>query len=47
MRLIDGAAVLQILSFGGMPQDVAEANMRLFADKVLPVRQAEDVGFTL
>ena len=47
VRLIDGAALLQILSFGGMPQDVAEANMRLFADKVLPILQAEDVGVTL
>jgi len=31
-------------SFGGLPHEVAEVNMRLFADRVLPVLQ-RDPGF--
>ena len=30
-------------SFGGMPHEEAEINMRLFADKVLPVLQRDRV----
>jgi hypothetical protein len=32
-------------SFGGMPHDEAELNMRLFADRVMPVLQ-RDAAFT-
>ena len=47
VRRIDAGGVLQVFSYGGMPNDLAEANIRLFADKVLPVLQAHDVGVRL
>lgn len=37
-RRIGGAGV--IVSYGGMPHDVARANIRLFAEKVMPRLQA-------
>ena len=46
-RRIDGAGVLCVFSYGGMPHDLAKANMRLFADKVLPALKAYDVGTTV
>ncbi len=33
---VGGGGVLCALDYGGMPEDVADANMRLFAEKVLP-----------
>ena len=33
---IGNAGLLATFSFGGMPYDVAEGNLRLFAEKVLP-----------
>jgi alkanesulfonate monooxygenase SsuD/methylene tetrahydromethanopterin reductase-like flavin-dependent oxidoreductase (luciferase family) len=47
IRRIDGAGVLCVFSYGGMPHDLAKASMRLFADKVLPALKACDVGTTV
>jgi alkanesulfonate monooxygenase SsuD/methylene tetrahydromethanopterin reductase-like flavin-dependent oxidoreductase (luciferase family) len=47
IRRIDGAGVICVFSFGGMPHDLAKANIRLFADKVLPTLRAYDVGATV
>jgi len=44
IRLIDGAGVICVFSYGGMPHDVAKASIRLFAEKVLPTLRAHDVG---
>jgi hypothetical protein len=33
--------VIGVFSYGGMPHDVARANIRLFAEKVLPTLKAE------
>jgi hypothetical protein len=35
-RRIDGAGVIGIFSYGAMPHELARANIRLFAEKVLP-----------
>ena len=35
-RRIDGAGVIAIFSYGAMPHELARANIRLFAEKVLP-----------
>jgi len=35
-RRIGGAGVIAVFSYGGMPTAMAKANIRLFADKVLP-----------
>src|SRR4029078_13284474 len=35
-RRIDGAGVIGIFSYGGMPDALAKANIRLFAERVLP-----------
>lgn len=35
-KRIDGAGMIGVFSYGNMPADVAESNMRLFAGKVLP-----------
>jgi alkanesulfonate monooxygenase SsuD/methylene tetrahydromethanopterin reductase-like flavin-dependent oxidoreductase (luciferase family) len=45
-RRIDGAGVIGIFSFGGMPHAAAQANIRLFAEKVLPRLKAEGDGAT-
>jgi hypothetical protein len=34
--MIDMNGLLPAFSYGGMPYDLAERSMRLFADKVLP-----------
>jgi alkanesulfonate monooxygenase SsuD/methylene tetrahydromethanopterin reductase-like flavin-dependent oxidoreductase (luciferase family) len=44
IRRIDGAGVVGIFNYAGMPDDVAGANLELFADKVLPTLQAIDTG---
>jgi alkanesulfonate monooxygenase SsuD/methylene tetrahydromethanopterin reductase-like flavin-dependent oxidoreductase (luciferase family) len=44
IRCIDGAGVICVFSYGGMPHDVAKANIRLFAERVLPTLRARDVG---
>lgn len=41
---VDAAGYITILSYGGMPFDMARANMDLFASKVLPRLKAVDVG---
>lgn len=46
-RLTDCAGFINIFSFGGMPHDMARANMQLFADKVMPRLKALDVGTTV
>jgi alkanesulfonate monooxygenase SsuD/methylene tetrahydromethanopterin reductase-like flavin-dependent oxidoreductase (luciferase family) len=43
-RMIDGAGVIAVSSFGDMPDDDATANMHLFAREVLPVLEATDAG---
>jgi alkanesulfonate monooxygenase SsuD/methylene tetrahydromethanopterin reductase-like flavin-dependent oxidoreductase (luciferase family) len=35
-RRIDGAGVIGVFSYGSMPPELAKANIRLFAEKVLP-----------
>ena len=41
-RRIGGAGVVGIFSYGGMPPALATANIRLFAEKVLPRLKAHD-----
>lgn len=41
VRRVDGAGIVNIFSFGGMPFDLANQNMRTYAERVLPVLQAE------
>jgi alkanesulfonate monooxygenase SsuD/methylene tetrahydromethanopterin reductase-like flavin-dependent oxidoreductase (luciferase family) len=42
IRLIDGGGVINVFSFGGMPEDVAWANLDLYTKKVLPLIKAAD-----
>jgi alkanesulfonate monooxygenase SsuD/methylene tetrahydromethanopterin reductase-like flavin-dependent oxidoreductase (luciferase family) len=42
-KLTDCGGMIGIFSFGGMPHDLAEANMRLFAERVLPRLKAHRV----
>lgn len=42
-RMIGAGGIIAVLSFGGMPFDEAEANLRLFADEVMPRLQAYEV----
>jgi alkanesulfonate monooxygenase SsuD/methylene tetrahydromethanopterin reductase-like flavin-dependent oxidoreductase (luciferase family) len=44
IRRIDGAGVIGIFNYGGMPDDVARDNLELFAGKVLPTLQSIDTG---
>jgi alkanesulfonate monooxygenase SsuD/methylene tetrahydromethanopterin reductase-like flavin-dependent oxidoreductase (luciferase family) len=44
IRRIDGAGVIAVFSYGGMPHDLAKDNIRLFAEKVLPTLKAYDTG---
>lgn len=46
-RRVDSGAAIGIFSYGGMPQDMAQANLELFARKVLPRLKAHDVGETI
>ncbi|MCZ6785472.1 MAG: LLM class flavin-dependent oxidoreductase [Proteobacteria bacterium] len=41
-RMLDSSGVIGVFSYGGMPDDVAKANLHLFAEKVLPRLQAHD-----
>ena len=43
-RMVDSGAAIGIFSFGGMPQELAKANLELFAKDVLPRLQAHPVG---
>jgi len=47
-QMVGAAGIIGVFSFGGMPHEEAGKNMRLFADKVLPVLQEHptqsDVG---
>ena len=43
-HLTDCAGFIGIFSFGGMPHEMAQANMRLFAREVLPRLQGLEVG---
>ena len=47
IRRIDGAGVIGVFNYGGMPDDVARANLGLFAEKVLPALQGIDVDADL
>ena len=40
----DAGGLITMFSYGGMPHDMAKANMRLFAEKVLPRLKARDCG---
>ncbi|MEW6472219.1 MAG: LLM class flavin-dependent oxidoreductase [Actinomycetota bacterium] len=44
IRRIDGAGVIGIFNYAGMPDDVARSNMELFAGKVIPTLQSIDTG---
>ena len=44
IRRIDGAGVVGIFNYAGMPDDVTNANVELFADKVMPTLQTIDTG---
>ena len=44
VRRIDGAGVVGVFNYGGMPDDVARANIGCFAESVLPVLQGIDTG---
>src|SRR2546421_7058659 len=44
VRRIDGARVVGVFNYAGMPDDVARANLDLFAEKVLPALQSVDTG---
>ena len=46
VRRIDGAGVIGVFSYGGMPPAMAQANIRLFAEKVLPRLKAHGAGAT-
>ena len=41
---VDAGAMISMFSYGGMPHDMAKANMTLFAEKVLPRLKAYDTG---
>ncbi len=41
---VGGAVFFQNFKYGGMPLEEAQCNVRLFAQKVLPVIQAEDAS---
>jgi alkanesulfonate monooxygenase SsuD/methylene tetrahydromethanopterin reductase-like flavin-dependent oxidoreductase (luciferase family) len=45
-RRIGGAGVIGIFSYGSMPHELAKANIRLFAEKVLPRLKAHDTATT-
>ncbi len=34
--MVGAAGIIGVFSYGGMPHDEAERNMRLFAEKVMP-----------
>jgi len=42
VRALDAAGVVNVLSFGGMPFEVAKRNFELYAEKVLPVLRSID-----
>ena len=42
-RMVGAAGIIGVFSYGGMPHDEAEQNMRLFADKVMPQLHAHEV----
>jgi hypothetical protein len=44
VRRIDAGGVIGLFSYGGMPFEAANANLALFADRVLPVLQKVDTG---
>src|SRR5437870_1816912 len=44
VRRIDGAGVVGVFNYAGMPDDVAMANIGLFAKSVLPVLNGIDTG---
>ena len=35
-RMLGSEGVIGVFGYGGMPRDVAKANVQLFADQVLP-----------
>jgi alkanesulfonate monooxygenase SsuD/methylene tetrahydromethanopterin reductase-like flavin-dependent oxidoreductase (luciferase family) len=44
VRRIDGAGVVGVFNYAGMPHDVARANLGCFAETVLPVLHGIDTG---
>jgi alkanesulfonate monooxygenase SsuD/methylene tetrahydromethanopterin reductase-like flavin-dependent oxidoreductase (luciferase family) len=44
VRRIDGAGLIGVFNYGGMPDDIAKANIGLFADAVLPALHGIDTG---
>lgn len=47
VRRIDGAGVIGIFNYGGMPDEVARGNIELFARDVLPALQSVDTAAAL
>jgi alkanesulfonate monooxygenase SsuD/methylene tetrahydromethanopterin reductase-like flavin-dependent oxidoreductase (luciferase family) len=42
VRLVDAAGVINVLSFGGMPPDVAQRNLTTYSERVLPLLKDVD-----
>ncbi len=43
-KRVDAAGLISIFSYGGMPQELATKNMKLFAEKVLPRLKRQEVN---
>jgi len=41
---VDAGSVICVFGYGGMPHDMAKANLQLFAREILPALQSHDVG---
>jgi alkanesulfonate monooxygenase SsuD/methylene tetrahydromethanopterin reductase-like flavin-dependent oxidoreductase (luciferase family) len=46
-RMLQSTGVIGVFSYGGMPDEVAKANLRLFSEQVLPRLHAHEPGLTL
>ena len=44
---VDGGGVLCAFEYGGMPTEIADASMRLFAKKVIPKLRSHDTGVAI
>ena len=42
VRALDAGGVVNLFQFGGMPQEIAERSLRIYAEQVLPQLQAID-----
>jgi len=46
-RMLQSTGVIGVFSYGGMPDEVAKANLRLFSEQVLPRLHAHEPGLAL